>query len=99
MRFGIHSQVWTPTWSDTSLDLIDRARALGYSALETSLVNLATTWMAAAKADDIETVFSLMADDVVFQKNERRYKVQVQAAHAQHSPHSQQTLGDSQDAA
>jgi uncharacterized protein (TIGR02246 family) len=33
---------------------------------EEEIRNLVTTWMAATKAGDVETVLSLMADDVVF---------------------------------
>ena len=41
MRFGVHSRLWTTAWSNANLDLIDRAKALGYSVLEISLLNLA----------------------------------------------------------
>lgn len=41
MRFGVHSRLWTTAWSNTDLDLIDHAKALGYSVLEISLLNLA----------------------------------------------------------
>ncbi len=33
---------------------------------EEEIRNLVTTWLAATKAGDVETVLSLMADDVVF---------------------------------
>ncbi len=33
---------------------------------EQEIRNLVTTWMAATKAGDLDTVLSLMADDVVF---------------------------------
>ena len=33
---------------------------------ETAIRNLVTTWMQASEAGDIDTVLSLMADDVIF---------------------------------
>lgn len=41
MRFGIHCRLWTTGWSNANLDLIDHARALGFSVFEVTLVNLA----------------------------------------------------------
>jgi hypothetical protein len=41
MRFGIHYRLWSPAWSDADLDLIPRARDLGYSAFEITVSNLA----------------------------------------------------------
>ncbi len=40
MRFGVHCRLWTTGWSNADLDLIDHAKALGYSAFEISLLNL-----------------------------------------------------------
>jgi D-psicose/D-tagatose/L-ribulose 3-epimerase len=41
MRFGIHCRLWTTGWSKANIDLIDHARALGFSVFEVTLVNLA----------------------------------------------------------
>jgi D-psicose/D-tagatose/L-ribulose 3-epimerase len=41
MRFGIHCRLWTTGWSRANLDLIDHAKALGFSVFEVTLVNLA----------------------------------------------------------
>ncbi len=41
MRFGIHCRLWTTGWSNANIDLIDHARALGFSVFEVTLVNLA----------------------------------------------------------
>jgi D-psicose/D-tagatose/L-ribulose 3-epimerase len=41
MRFGVHCRLWVTGWSNAHLDLIDRARNLGFSSFEVSLVNLA----------------------------------------------------------
>jgi sugar phosphate isomerase/epimerase len=41
MRIGIHCRLWTTGWSSASLDLIDHAKALGFSVFEVTLVNLA----------------------------------------------------------
>jgi D-psicose/D-tagatose/L-ribulose 3-epimerase len=41
MRFGIHYRLWSRAWSDADLDLIPRARDLGYSAFEITVSNLA----------------------------------------------------------
>ena len=41
MRFGIHYRLWSSAWSDADLDLIPRARDLGYSAFEITVSNLA----------------------------------------------------------
>lgn len=40
MRFGVHCRLWTTGWTNADLDLIDHAKALGYSAFEISLLNL-----------------------------------------------------------
>ena len=40
MRFGVHCRLWTTGWNSTHLDLIDRARSLGFSIFEISLLNL-----------------------------------------------------------
>jgi D-psicose/D-tagatose/L-ribulose 3-epimerase len=41
MRIGIHCRLWTTSWTNANLDLIDHAKALGFSVFEVSLVNLA----------------------------------------------------------
>ena len=41
MRFGVHCRLWTTGWSNANIDLIDHARALGFSVFEVTLVNLA----------------------------------------------------------
>ncbi len=41
MRFGIHCRLWTTGWRNANIDLIDHARALGFSVFEVTLVNLA----------------------------------------------------------
>ncbi len=39
MRFGVHCRLWTTGWTSVNLDLIDRARALGFDAFEIPLLN------------------------------------------------------------
>jgi len=41
MRLGVHCRLWTTGWTNANLDLIDHVKALGFSVLEISLVNLA----------------------------------------------------------
>lgn len=41
MRIGIHCRLWTTSWTNANLDLIDHAKVLGFSIFEISLVNLA----------------------------------------------------------
>jgi len=41
MRFGVHCRLWTTGWTSANLDLIDRARALGFDVFEIPLLNLA----------------------------------------------------------
>jgi len=41
MRFGVHCRLWTTGWTSANLDLIDRAKALGFDVFEISLLNLA----------------------------------------------------------
>jgi D-psicose/D-tagatose/L-ribulose 3-epimerase len=40
MKIGIHAMAWTNHWSNRSLDLIDRARALGMDFIEIPLLDL-----------------------------------------------------------
>ena len=49
MRFGVHCRLWTTGWNSTHLDLIDRARSLGFSVFEISLLNLAAVDPAAIR--------------------------------------------------
>ena len=41
MRFGVHCRLWTTGWTNANLDMIAHVKALGFSVLEISLVNLA----------------------------------------------------------
>jgi D-psicose/D-tagatose/L-ribulose 3-epimerase len=41
MRFGVHCRLWTTGWTNANLDLIERAKTIGFSAFEISLLNLA----------------------------------------------------------
>ena len=41
MRFGVHCRLWTAGWTSANLDLIDRAKGLGFDVFEISLLNLA----------------------------------------------------------
>ena len=40
MKFGVHCRLWTAGWSPADLDLLDRARAMGFSVFEVGLINL-----------------------------------------------------------
>lgn len=60
MRYGVHCRLWTTGWTNANLDLIDHAKALGYSAFEISLLNLngidPSRIRQRAEASDIEVV-------------------------------------------
>jgi D-psicose/D-tagatose/L-ribulose 3-epimerase len=37
LRYSVHTWTWSPIWNNDSLDLIDRAKSLGFDALEVPL--------------------------------------------------------------
>ena len=40
LKYAIHAYAWTPSWSNDSLDLIDRARDLGFDLIEVPLMEI-----------------------------------------------------------
>lgn len=42
LTYSIHAYAWTPRWSNETLDLIDRAKAIGFNMIEIPLMELDT---------------------------------------------------------
>jgi D-psicose/D-tagatose/L-ribulose 3-epimerase len=40
LRYAVHAYAWTTSWSNNTLDLIDRAKRLGFDAIEVPLMEL-----------------------------------------------------------
>ena len=40
LQYAVHAYAWTPSWSNQTLDLIDRARRLGFDVIEIPLMEL-----------------------------------------------------------
>ena len=40
LEYAVHAYAWTPSWSNDSLDLIDRAKSLGFDIIEVPLMEL-----------------------------------------------------------
>jgi len=34
LQYAVHAYAWTPSWSNKCLDLIDRAKGLGFDVIE-----------------------------------------------------------------
>ena len=39
-KLGVHSYIFTETWSDQQLDILDQARSLGAAVFELSLIHI-----------------------------------------------------------
>jgi D-psicose/D-tagatose/L-ribulose 3-epimerase len=40
LKYAVHAYAWTPSWSNRTLDLIDRAKLLGFDVIEIPLMEL-----------------------------------------------------------
>jgi len=40
LKYAVHAYAWTPSWSNDTLDLIDRAKALGFDMIEIPLMEI-----------------------------------------------------------
>jgi len=40
LKYAIHAYAWTPSWSNNSLDMIDRAKDLGFDLIEVPLMEI-----------------------------------------------------------
>ena len=40
LRYAVHAYAWTPSWSNDTLDCIDRAKALGFDLIEVPLMEI-----------------------------------------------------------
>jgi hypothetical protein len=38
LKYSVHTWTWSPIWNNDSLDLIDRAKKLGFDALRSAFV-------------------------------------------------------------
>lgn len=50
LRYAVHAYAWTNSWSNATLDLIDRARSLGFDLVEVPLMEIDKVDAAAIKA-------------------------------------------------
>jgi len=50
LKYAVHAYAWTGSWSNDTLDLIDRAKALGFDLIEVPLMELEKIDPAAIKA-------------------------------------------------
>ncbi len=49
LKYAVHAYAWTGSWSNASLDLIDRAKALGFDMIEVPLMEIDLVDAAAVK--------------------------------------------------
>ncbi len=40
LKYAVHAYAWTGSWSNATLDLIDRAKALGFDMIEVPLMEI-----------------------------------------------------------
>lgn len=50
LRYAVHAYAWTNSWSNDTLDIIDRARALGFDLVEVPLMEIEKVDAAAIRA-------------------------------------------------
>ncbi len=55
LRYAVHAYAWTNSWSNDTLDIIDKAKALGFDLVEVPLMEIDKVDAAAikARADDV----------------------------------------------
>lgn len=59
LRYAVHAYAWTNSWSNETLDIIDRARALGFDLVEVPLMEIEKVDPAAIKARAAEAGMGL----------------------------------------
>src|ERR1035437_1610094 len=65
MKLGIHAMAWTNHWSNSSLDLIDRAQDLGLDFIEIPLMGIDDVDPAAIKARIASRGFDVVTSSVL----------------------------------